>query len=202
VFTALQGDPDGELFHAWQVGVMVAGTFLMLSDPLEVATLRGAARGATSFDRLQYSFLLGLFWGCLMLLAMLDSGWPEARLVLLIWTGAAVIFAVTMASLQRRQSKDLPDTPRARYALAETADAAAWRRRWQIGQMIATAAVIGLAALWPAMWDRPAFPVFLLVLIAWSGPPVRYAEGLPRAALRRTMSFLGVFAFVAGYALG
>lgn len=137
-----------------------------------------------------------------MLLAMLDSGWPEARLDLLIWTGAAVLFAVTMASLQRWQSKDLPDALRARYALAETADAAAWRQRWQIGQMIATAAVIGLAALWPAMWDRPAFPVFLLVLIAQAGPPVRYAEGLPRAGLRRAMSFLGILAFIGAYTLG
>ena len=200
LFYALHGDPADEILAPWQVGVMAAGASMMLSEPLKVAALRRAAARATRLDRLYFPFLLGLFWGGVMMLVMLDEGWPGVRVDLLIWAGAAVLFATLMMLLDRGATID--DALRARYHLDEDATAATWRRRWQIGQVIATALVLGLAATWPAMWDRPAYPVFLLVLVGYAGPPVRYAEGWPRARLRRAMTFLGVFAFVAGYAFG
>ncbi len=200
VFFVLQGDPADEILAPWQVGVMAAGAFLMLAEPIQVAAVRRASHGATRLDRLYHPFLLGLFWGSLMLLAVLEEGWPEARVQLIVWTGAAAVFAGLMTVLDRGQSID--EARRARFHLDEAAKAATWRHRWQIGQMIATALVIGLAATWSAMWDRPAFPVFLLVLTAYAGPPVFYAEGLPRAWLRRVLTALGVFAFIGAYVLG
>jgi hypothetical protein len=200
LFYTLQGDPADEILARWQVGVMAAGAFMMLFEPLQVAALRRAAPRATRLDRLYFPFLLGLFWGCAMMLFTLDEGWPWVRVSLLIWAGAAVFFATLMMLLDRGEPID--EVRGARYRLDETAEAAALRRRWQIAQMFAVALVLGLAVAWPAMWDRPAFPVFLLVLVGYAGPPVRYAEGRPRAGLRRTMTFLGVFAFVAGYAVG
>ena len=137
-----------------------------------------------------------------MLLYALDQGWPEARVDLMIWTGAAALFAVLITVFDHPKPGDRKDDLRARFRWDETASAAAWRRRWQIGQVIAIAALLCLAALWPAMWDRPAYPVFLIVLVAFAGPPVRYAEDNPRAGLRRTMSFVGLLVFVAAYAFG
>jgi hypothetical protein len=202
VFYALQGDPADGMLAPWQVGAMAAGAFLMLGGPIQVAALRRAAPETTRIDRLHYPFLLGVFWGSLMLLGAVDEGWPEARVDLMVWTGAAALFAVLITVFDRPKPGDRREDLRARFLWDETASAASRRLRWQIGQAVAVAAILCLAATWPAMWERPAYPVLLIVLAAYAGPPVRHAEDNPRAGLRRAMSFLGVLTFIGAYALG